>query len=233
LAASVGVPARALDGAELSVQVFEQPAAASAAIESDSLRRLALTGRSDLQALLADYAAAEAALQLEVARQFPNIVLGPGYTYDQGDNEYTLGISAELPVFQQNQGPIAEAEAKRREAAARFTARQAEIIGDVDRAAAVYEAATQTVTTADALREGADRHRQQVERSFGAGGVDRPTLITTKLELAAIDLSRFDAVVQQRQAIELLEDALQHPLFDPDAVLFMPERGAPGLAEPS
>jgi len=228
LAAAIGVPGQALGGTELSFEVFEQPAPAFAESDSGALRREALIGRSDVRALLAEYAAAEAALQLEISRQFPNIILGPGYTFDQGDNQYMLGISAELPILQQNQGPIAEAEARRREAAARFAARQARIIGEIDRAVVVYQAAMQTLSTADALREGADRRRQQVERSFSAGSVDRPTLITAEIELAAIDLSRLDAVLQQRQAVELLEDALERPIFDPDAALFMVPDGARG-----
>ena len=224
LAAAIGVPARALEGADLSLKTFDAPAALPDDIAA--LRRAALLARTDVQGLLAEYDAAQAALQLEVARQYPNLILGPGYTYDQGDNQYRLGLAAELPIFNQNQGPIAEAEARRRETAARFTALQARIIGEIDRATTLYRAATRTLATAEALRTGGDRRRAQVERSFRAGEVDRPTLVTAETELAAIELSRFDAVVQQRQALELLEDALQRPLFDPDAALFMPRGSA-------
>jgi hypothetical protein len=37
--------------------------------------------------------------------------------------------------------------------------------------------------------------------------------VTAKLELAAIQLSRLDTLMQQRQALGALEDALQQPLF--------------------
>ena len=224
LATAIGVPSRALEGVDLSLKAFDTPAAPPGDITA--LRRAALLGRTDVQSVLAEYEAAQAGLQLEVARQYPNVVLGPGYTYDQGDNQYTLGLSAELPIFHQNQGPIAEAEARRRETAARFTALQARIIGELDRATALYGAASRSLATADALRTREDRRRAQVERSFREGEVDRPTLVTAEVELAAIELSRLDVVVQQRQALELLEDALQRPLFDPDAALFMPRGSA-------
>ncbi len=231
LAMAIGVPARALDGVNLSLKGFDAPA--SPPDDVADLRREALLGRTDVRALLAEYEASQSALQLEVARQYPNIALGPGYTYDQGDNQYTLGLSTELPIFNQNQGPIAEAEARRREAGARFTALQARIIGEIDRATALYHAATRTLATADGLRSAEDRHSQQVERSFRAGEADRPTLLGAQIELAAIELSRFDAVVQQRQALGLLEDGLKHPLFDPTAALFMPKSGPHRQTEPT
>ena len=62
---------------------------------------------------------------LELARQYPDLHVGTGYTFDQGQNKWALGLSIDLPLLDQNQGPIAEAEAARDEAAARFVAIQA------------------------------------------------------------------------------------------------------------
>jgi len=229
LAAAIGLPAQALEHAPLSLAGFDHAPDLAPDIASGTLRRHALTERSDIQALLAEYAASEARLQLEVARQYPDLVLGPGYTFDQGDNQYTVGLAAELPIFNQHQGPIAEAAAKRREAAARFTRLQAQIIAEIDGAAAAYRAAAATLATADTLRQDETARGQQIERSFRAGGVDRPTLVTAEIELADADLSRFAAVADQRRAIERLEDALQTPLFDPGAALLLPQAvaGAP------
>lgn len=213
IATAVGVPVHALNGVRLSFHDFERPVPPSINVGSGELRRQALLGRSDVQGLLAEYAATQSALQLEIVKQFPNLNLGPGYTFNQGDNKYDLQVSAELPIFNQNQGPIAEAMAHRKNAAARFVALQAQIIGAIDSAAATYRWASQALGTADTLLADGRKRQQQVSDSFKAGDVDRPTLLTAELELAAIGLSRFDAVVQQRQALGALEDALQHPLF--------------------
>jgi outer membrane protein TolC len=97
-----------------------------------------LQGRSDIQSALAEYAAAEADLQLQIAKQYPDVHLSPGYQYDQGDNKWSLGVTFELPLLNQNQGPIAEARARRLESAARFTELQAKVIGEIDRASAAY-----------------------------------------------------------------------------------------------
>ncbi len=164
--------------------------------------------------LLAEYEATQSALRLQIAKQFPDITLGPGYTYDQGFDLYTFGLSVELPIFNQNQGPIAEAEARRKEAAARFVALQAKIIGDIDRAIASYRGGTRAVATADTLVQSQIRRRQQIDRAFRLGEVDRLAVLTTDLEQAVIELARFEAIVQQREALALIEDALQHSMFD-------------------
>ena len=224
LATAIGVPVRALDDVKFAFDAFDNPVLLDAEATAGELRRQALLNRTDVQGLLAEYAAAQSALQLQVASRFPNMILGPGYTYDQGGKKYNLDLSAELPVFNQNQGPIAEAKAGREKIAARFTALQAQIIGSLDAAVASYRAATRTLTTADALLTGGEQRERQISRSFEAGQVDRPTLVTAELELAAIRLSKLDALILQRRALGSLEDALQQPLFDPGRWPSVPEQ---------
>ena len=232
LAAAIGIPLQALDGVDFDFRAFETPE--QPAPDAGELRRQALVGRSDVQSLLAEYAAAESAVALEVANQYPNITLGPGYGYDAGARVYRLLPAVDLPVFSQNQGPIAQAQARRQTAAARFMALQTRIIGAVDGAAASYRAATQALATADALASGEEQRAHRISRSFQAGEVDRPTLVTAQIERFAAEQSRFDAMVQHRQALGALEDALQLPMFDPGHAQSVPERN-PRLdpAEPS
>jgi outer membrane protein TolC len=222
LATAIGIPLQALDGVNLSFDAFEKPRPPGADITSAALRREALLSRPDVQALLAEYASAESALKLQTANQYPNITLTAGYVYDAGQNKYQLYPGADLPVFNQNQGPIAAAVARREAVAARFTALQTQIIDAVDGAAADYRAATRALTTADTLLAGeVDRERRML-RSFWAGAVDRPTLVTARLERLVAEQSRFEATVEQRKALGAVEDALQHPFFGP-ALPFAPE----------
>lgn len=80
-----------------------------------------MLNRLDLRRALADYAASEAALQLELAKQYPNVHLGPGYVFEEGDNKFQIGVSVALPVLNRNEGPIAEVRARREEAGAKFS----------------------------------------------------------------------------------------------------------------
>jgi outer membrane protein TolC len=215
LAEAIGVPLAALDGIDLSFAAFDQPEQPGADVSTGELRRTALVNRSDVQALLAQYAAAESALALQIANQYPNLTLSAGYGYDTGQHKYMLLPAAELPVFNHNQGPIAEALAGRDSAAARFTGLQTRVIDAVDGATAEYQAATRTLASADAsLADGQDRERR-TSRWFQAGEADRPTLLTVQLERIATEQSRLDALVQQRQALGAVEDALQHAFYGP------------------
>lgn len=220
MAAAVGVPVRAFIGIEPSLAEFDRPvpAAMMAAATGPEYRRIALSTRSDVLGLLAEYQASQAALRLEVAKQVPTLNLGPGYTYDQGENMFSFEIGGELPILNQNQGPIAEMTAKRREAAARLLVLQAQIINGIDTALANHRAAIRTYKMAnDQFSRQSDR-RRQLQRGLELGELDRSTLMSADIELGVAALTRYEANVQQRQALEILEDVLQQPLFSSDGV---------------
>lgn len=216
LATAVGVPVRALEAVLLSLTTFDNPVGVPEGTDlaANALRRRALQERTDVLGLLAEYDASQAGVRLQIAKQYPDITLGPSYTYDQGFDLYSLSLNIELPIFNQNQGPIAEAEARRKEAGARFVALQAKVIGEIDRARALYLAAVRTVATADTLLRDQERQRQQIERGFRLGETDRLAPLTAQVEQAIVELARFEAVVQQREALAAMEDALQQFLFD-------------------
>lgn len=231
LATAIGVPPIALEDVELTLPPIETRARPPEGLSVGDLRRTALLGRPDVQSTLAEYAASQSALQLEVSRQYPNLHLGPGYTWEQGEKHYALGLLFSLPVFNRNQGPIAEAVARRRETAARFTALQARVIGDLDQALVGYRAATAAVASADSLLAVQSRAEEQTRAAFAAGEVDRLALVSTRLEVASPQVARLDALAQWLRAVGLIEEALQRPLlgatgFQPAAVESNP-RGQP------
>jgi outer membrane protein TolC len=118
LASAIGVPVDALAGIEFDFSALSKPPEWGT-LSIPLLREAALRERPDVMAALADYAAAQSALQLEIANQYPNIQANPGYTWEVGEHRWALGAMMPLPMLHQNQGAIAEAEAKRRESAAR------------------------------------------------------------------------------------------------------------------
>jgi len=211
LAEALGVPLKAIDNVEFAFPL-EVPAKWEE-LAAPSIRSEALHSRSDLLGALADYQATEAALQLEIARQYPDIHLGSTYQWDQGENKWQLGVTMELPVLNRNQGPIAEAEAKRSESAARFTALQAKAISEIDRATATRDAVLEQLKETERI---VDANRQQLstlETSLKAGAVDRVEVETAALELRSSELVLLDLKIKAQQALGSLEDALQRP-FD-------------------
>ena len=160
---------------------------------------------------LAEYAATESALRLEIAKQFPDVHINPSYQFDQGEHKWSLGISVELPVLNQNQGPIAEAKAKRAEASARFLELQAKVIAEIDRALTARAAALEQVSRQSQLAQLAREQSAAAEAMFKAGATDKLELAGAQLEAGATELAYLDAQIKAQQAIAQLEDAIQRP----------------------
>lgn len=229
LATAVGVPVRAFESVSLSLDTFDQPIGVPEGTElaDNSLRRRALQERTDVLGLLAEYEASQSEVRLQIAKQFPDVTLGPGYTYDQGFDLYSLSLNVELPIFNQNQGPIAEAEARRKGAGARFVALQGKVIGEIDRARAAYLASIRTVATADVMLSDQERQRQRIERSHRLGETDRLAPLAANVEYAIVELASFEALVQQREALASMEDALQYSMYDASSLYIRPPAQTP------
>jgi outer membrane protein TolC len=188
-------------------------------LTAPEVRRQAILNRADIRGALAEYAASQSALQLEIANQYPDIHLGPGYEFDQTDNKWTLGVSLTLPILNQNQGAIAEARAKRELAAAHFLAVQAKAVGEIDLALVGYLTAQQQSAAAGALLGNLQKRRDSVHAMQQAGELDALAEANAQDEFNTGALSRLDALVKAQQARGQLEDAMQSPLVLPAAVL--------------
>jgi cobalt-zinc-cadmium efflux system outer membrane protein len=221
IADAIGLPVAATGEIEISSAFLEK---LPAELPSPETRRQALLNRTDILGALEDYAASQSALQFQIAKQYPDFHLGPGYEFDQGENKWAIGLSMTLPVFNQNQGPIAEAEARREEAEARFVALQARIIGEIAVTQAGYRAVLEELEAADSLVLHKESEQQSMQAKFKAGQVDRLDLLSSRLELASSRLTRLDALVKTQQSLGLLEDALQYPI-DPSRLFpIVPEK---------
>ena len=212
LAGALGLSSEALN----KVAIAPDPLTWAPPLPTNELREQALLNRADVLGSLAEYAASQSALQLEIARQYPDAHLGPGYTWDQGQRKWSVGLSLVLPVLNQNEGPIAEAQARRVQAAANFDATQARAIGEIEVALAAYRASREKLIAVEALLAEQNNQLRKAESSFKAGETDRVALVGAQLELSQIALSRADAQAKTQQAWGALEDAMQRPLAGPN-----------------
>jgi outer membrane protein TolC len=181
----------------------------------------------DVRRSLAQYAAAEADLQLEISKQYPDLQIGPGYTYEERNSFFVIGLSTTLPLFNRNQGPIAEAEARREEAAAAFLEKQAQVIAGSERALALYVAALKELAEADqSLRKLQDAHLQMMEQAVRLGEEDQLSLNGVQIESSVVARARLDALAHAQSTLGELEDAVQRPLDPGDAFSITPESPA-------
>lgn len=209
----------ALDGEELN---FDFSTPETTTLTSVDARKLALRSRADILAALADYAAAEDDLRLEIAKQYPDLHVGPGYAWNSGnagDNQWSLGLTLELPILDQNQGPIAEAEARRKLAAAKFVELQSQVIGEIDRAVAGWRVAEEQLKTGNELLAAEQRQQKSAQAQLEVGTADQLDSLNAELEFDSASLAQLENEIQSQQALGELEDALQSPLTLPDSVV--------------
>jgi outer membrane protein TolC len=217
LAAVVGLPSLpVIDMQELPPVPESLPLA--------NVQKGGLLHRADIRRSLLEYAAADAGLHLEIANQYPDFQYSPGYSFNEGFHQFSLGSSFNVPLLNRNQGPIAEAEARRAEAEAQFNALQAQAIGEMQVALASYNGARTELADADENLVRIQRTREvSVDRALRAGEQDRLALAGVRVEGAVAARVRLDAFRRVQVALGALEDALQHslepgpPLPDPMA----------------
>ncbi len=232
LAGAIGIPVAGLDGVELAwPNLGDLPSIAS--LSPRRIQREAVLDRLDVRRALEQYAAADAALRLQLARQYPNFNIGPGYSYSDPYSNFTIPFNIILPIRNRNQGPIAQAEAFRKEAAANFLAVQARAIAQSQQALAEYRAALAAFAESSRPIETQQRRIRMGERMLAAGESGRLQVNALQLEGAVYSAQQLQTLGSAQAALGALEDAVERPL-GPDVSNF-PARArmaaAPGRKE--
>jgi outer membrane protein, heavy metal efflux system len=230
VAAAVGVPAAALDSIPVQWEGWSDVRALNAATARD-WRSEALIGRPQIVRALGEYDLAEIVLQNEVAKRWPEVHLTPGYAWgadgvrEDALNDFTqetaLGLNFELPVFNQHQGPIGEALARREAAGQHLLAAQADVFAQIDRAELAWPRALAAWDDATAVVAIADRQQDAEQRSFSAGAGDRPGLVSTQVAATEARLLLLAAAYEAQSTFGALEDAYRRPLQGAEGELLL------------
>lgn len=178
--------------------------------------RAALLNRIDLRRKLADYAAAEAAVKLEVARQYPDITLLPGYFWDADESIWSIAFLGLLPPAARTKALIREAEARREVEEKAFLALQTAVLAEAEAAASRYRLAWEAQSAAQRQIDAAVARRNRSERQFERGYADRVELVQARLDALVAERAAVVAMLEAQQGLSALEDALQRPLDNPD-----------------
>ncbi len=219
LAVAVGVPVKVLAGLKLGWEQLDDPPAVDA-LQLERARDEALLARADVHGAVVAYGTAEQALRLEVARQYPDVHLGPAYTWDHGIRRYQFNLGLTLPLMNRNAGAIGEAEARREEAGAHLEATVALAWQEIDEAIRQWQLARARLTEVRGpVYDAAQRIYAQTARGFDAGANDRTELVAARVAHTLAELQVLDAVRTAQEALATLEDALRRPLEGPELTL--------------
>ncbi|MBI4564301.1 MAG: TolC family protein [Planctomycetes bacterium] len=126
--------------------------------------------------------------------------------------KFVLGLSLELPIFNRHEGPIAEAEARRRHAGAQFLALQARVIGESEQALARYQGAIAALKEADDLVTALEMQEKATRRAVEVGASDRLVLTGVRLQRIAAARARLESLRRAQTALGALEDVVQRPI---------------------
>ncbi|HTO73770.1 MAG TPA: TolC family protein, partial [Gemmatimonadales bacterium] len=159
----------------------------------DSLQYLALASRWTIAEALAEYQVAEGRLRLEIAKQRPDLELGPGLFFDHGITRFLVNFA--LPALPGgNTGPIGEAEAARRTAATHVAVVQEAVLIDVDGALEQCAGLSRGLAAADSFEAAARAREQLAAAAYQRGEV-------TRLEVGFARLAAVRATLAHNEAI--------------------------------
>ena len=177
-------------------QLFASIREQTALFERDEaeLQQTMLTRNLALAERFNDYALREAALRLEIERQYPDLVLSPGFIFDQSDNIWALGLGWTLPLAARTERNLAIVTALE----ARKIAQQEIIVLQKDMLAELYQnhraiiRNQATMALSDELVQILAAQVGTLEEQFRAGGIDSTLLLRGRLEWLQARQSQLD-----------------------------------------
>lgn len=179
--------------------------------------RRAFEARSlDLIAARRNYEVAEAALMLEVRRQYPDITIGPGYKNEEGDGRVLFGVSLPMPIWNRNQQGVAEATAQRERARESFDALYEHLVSRLETALVRAQAARAArLSLEDNLLPLVDRQDEEVRRSAQLGRVDPLLLLESLRSRYDARLRAIDARASESRAVAQIDELIGPPAPPP------------------
>ena len=235
LTALTGLPAAAFANVTFSFEALDS-GAATGQLDAGDLQESALLHRADVVRALYEYRVAEQALKLEIEKQYPDITLSPGLIFDQGDRIWSLGASWLLPLFNHNQGRIAEALAKRKIMQAGFLELQTQLLNRLHGALNRYDKLLSQLSVFRAIQGRMEKQGMAIRNQYKYGYSGRLDVVNVEIEINNSKLAVLSSRAELLKTVIQLEQLVQKPLpgetnFDKPLKYLYDWKQVPGLAE--
>jgi outer membrane protein, heavy metal efflux system len=181
-------------------------------VESKKLQEEALLNRIDIRRSIAQYAAAEANIKLEVAKQTPDISLSPGVAFEFGDSIWSLGFTSLLNLLNQHPAYIKQAEQLRAVEGAQFESLQSTVINNLSQSYAKFTAIKQKLAQAKVELSSQHMLMDKLQKQFEAGLVDRVEITHASLNIASAEQIVSNVEFELLRAQAEIENLIQRPL---------------------
>ncbi|MFT4075485.1 MAG: TolC family protein [Asticcacaulis sp.] len=200
---------------ELDIDLNPPPVDPLSAARLTGLSNQALYTRADVLNAVVDYDVAENDLRNAVANQYPDINIGPGYTWERGAVKLPLTASFTLPPLDGNRANIHQAEAARTAAGKALEDQVKSTLAAIQQVALTYESDR---AIADKVRKTdmplAEDLASRSSRLTQAGETDQTENLAVQIAAAQTRLTLFLAEQATLDDRLNLEDTL-HQSLDP------------------
>ncbi len=192
---------------------------ADSAVSGPTARQATFTADASyaVRVATAEYETAERALKREIQAQYPDLVIGPGFGTDQGDERALLGLSLPLPLWNRNQQAIATARAERELARTQFEAAIEQTAAAHAAAKLQYDAAVERrLLHESTIVPAADEQAADAQRLAELGEVNAVLLLDAFVRRYEARLALLDArLAEGTAAIRLSELSGELPTTQP------------------
>ena len=157
----------------------------------------------------AEYEAAEQRLRLEVRKQYPDLTLGPSFSFEEGFSRWGIGFGLPIPLWNHNRQGVAEAVAERDAARVHAEARIEQVLTELAHAEArLRRAIERRAMLLDDLAPLVDRQLEEVRTLLAVGEIDVLVLRDALRGAVGTKLEILDATLAEAQAGSALQQML-------------------------
>ncbi len=180
--------------------------------QRDEVLERVLARNNRLEAARLGIERARQAHELAKAQAWPNLTAfaGPRYSDIDGETTMDVGVAMAIPLFDRNQGAIAEALAERLKAGTILGQTQLQLIEATSRAWSVYDTARAAVTKyREVLLPMSRRTLDLTEQGYRSGKFDYLRLLDAQQLFVQTNIVYVDNLLRLQQAAALLEALMQ------------------------
>ncbi len=192
------------------------------------------SGFSDLQKIMLDthfnmaiklneYALSEADLRLEIEKQYPDLVLSPGFIFDQSDNIWALGASWVLPLFdntQQNVRILTALEDRKIKQQEVIT-QQKELLSSLYKSYKSIFRHKNSIKVSDDIIDSIEERTKEIEEQIKIGGIDNVVLLRNRIEFYKARQAQIEVYGEAINAMLRIETLIQNLHSDIDVDIDM------------
>lgn len=186
-------------------------------IEADvsNLQSMLLDNHLGIAMILNNYAQSEAELRLEIESQYPDIVLSPGFIFDQSDNIWALGASWVLPLFKNTEQnlKILNALEERKIKQQEVVVLQKNLLSLLYMRHKSVLRHKATLAISDEIIESIEQRAQEINAQIEIGGIDNVALLRNRMEFYKAKQTQIEIYNNAIDAMHEIEHLLQTPHF--------------------